>query len=229
MKKMGVLGGIGPQATMQFEAAVHRVSQRLIPRRFNGGYPPMIVEYLRRPPWVLNDDGTPALPLTLEPSLLESARRLGSMCDFLVVPCNSVHLFIDTIERASGVPSLNMVDVVLNEVHRRNWSNVGVLGMGEPVVYTRRLAELNIAHTVIDKAAQEQLAIGILQVMEGSETDESRTSAKRAVEALREKQADGIILGCTEIPFLIGDERNAPDLIDPVMLLAEAAVRFAFS
>ena len=43
MKTIGVLGGLGPQATMDFEARVHRESQRRIPPRMNGGYPPMIV------------------------------------------------------------------------------------------------------------------------------------------------------------------------------------------
>ena len=50
MKRMGVLGGISPQATMDFEARVHRVSQRLVPQMWNSGYPPMVVWYHRRLP-----------------------------------------------------------------------------------------------------------------------------------------------------------------------------------
>ena len=43
MKITGVLGGLGPQATMDFEARIHRISQQLIPRQANTGYPPMVV------------------------------------------------------------------------------------------------------------------------------------------------------------------------------------------
>ena len=43
MKTIGVLGGLGPQATVDFEVRVHREAQRWIPPRMNGGYPPMIV------------------------------------------------------------------------------------------------------------------------------------------------------------------------------------------
>ena len=57
MKRIGVLGGISAQATMDFEARVHRVSQRLIPQRWNQGYPPMVVWYHRRPPIRVDDDG----------------------------------------------------------------------------------------------------------------------------------------------------------------------------
>lgn len=83
MKRIGVLGGISAQATMDFEARVHRVSQRLIPQHWNRGYPPMVVRYHRRPlgcteiPLLLEADGPqPDLvnPLAL---LAEAAVRLA--------------------------------------------------------------------------------------------------------------------------------------------------------
>jgi len=57
VKTIGVLGGMGPQATMDFERRVHEVSQRLLPRSVNTGYPPMVVFYHRRPR--LPSDGHP--------------------------------------------------------------------------------------------------------------------------------------------------------------------------
>jgi hypothetical protein len=50
VKTIGVLGGFGPQTTMDFEARVHRVAQRLIPPHWNAGYPPMVVYYCRTLP-----------------------------------------------------------------------------------------------------------------------------------------------------------------------------------
>ena len=50
MKTIGVLGGLGPQATMDFERRLHRVAQRLIAPRMNSGYPPMVVYYHRHAP-----------------------------------------------------------------------------------------------------------------------------------------------------------------------------------
>ena len=47
MMTIGVLGGLGPQATMDFEARVHRVAQELIAPNVNSGYPPMVVYYYR--------------------------------------------------------------------------------------------------------------------------------------------------------------------------------------
>src|SRR5262245_8846741 len=73
MKTIGVLGGLGPQATMDFEVRVHQVAQRLIPQFQNSGYPPMFVYYCRHPPILLNEDHTPRLPIQPDPRLLKAA------------------------------------------------------------------------------------------------------------------------------------------------------------
>ena len=63
--------------------------------------------------------------------------------------------------------------------------------------------------------------------MEGREGPAEAAAARAAVEAVRRRGVDGVVLGCTEIPLLLGDEAEASDLVNPVALLAEAAVRFA--
>ena len=45
MKTIGILGGLGPQATMDLEMHIHNISQQLIPKEKNSGYPPMVVQY----------------------------------------------------------------------------------------------------------------------------------------------------------------------------------------
>src|SRR5919199_482319 len=108
MQTIGVLGGLGPQATMDFEARVHAVSQRLILQHANGGYPPMVVYYYRQGPFLLNEDGSPVLPLPPDPRPLGAARRLGALADFLVIAANGPHVIRDAIERAAGRAVLSM-------------------------------------------------------------------------------------------------------------------------
>ena len=78
MKRVGVLGGISPQATMDFEARVHRVSQALIAQDFNRGYPPMVVWYHRRPPVRMGDDGRAPAPCSRTSSSMTKGRLCGS-------------------------------------------------------------------------------------------------------------------------------------------------------
>ena len=63
--------------------------------------------------------------------------------------------------------------------------------------------------------------------MEGRDGKEETEAARAAVGALRARSVEAAVLGCTEIPLLLRDESDAADLINPVELLAEAAVRFA--
>ena len=128
MKRMGVLGGISPQATMDFEARVHKVAQRLIPQDWNRGYPPMVVWYHRRMPVRVGADNRPLLPMEIDPELVEAARWLGKGVDFLVMPCNAAHVGLQALREAAGCPVLSMIDVTVDEVARRGWQRVGVLG-----------------------------------------------------------------------------------------------------
>jgi aspartate racemase len=228
MKTMGVLGGISPQATMDFEARVHRVSQRLIPQDRNQGYPPMVVWYHRRLPIRMGDDGRPLTPREIDPGLVEAAAWLGKGVDFIVIPCNAAHVGVKEVAAAAGRPVLSMIDVVLEDVARRGWRSAGVLGFGgAPAIYVDPLGAHGLRCETIDTALQARLDAAILTLMEGREGAAERDAARAAVETLRGRGVDGVVLGCTEIPLLLGEAADAPDLIHPAARLAEAAVRFA--
>src|SRR5438067_519227 len=119
MKTIGVLGGLGPQATMDFEQRIHRVSQKLIPPFAITGYPPMVVYYYREAPALHGPDRVLLQPIQPNPHLFEAASKLGKLVDFLVIPSNFPHLFKKEIEEASGRPMLSLIAITLDEVRRR--------------------------------------------------------------------------------------------------------------
>ena len=228
MKRMGVLGGISPQATMDFEARVHHVSQRLVPQHWNGGYPPMVVWYHRRLPIRVADDGAMLVPRQIDPQLVEAAAWLGRVADFLVIPCNTAHIGVREISDAAGCPVLSMIDVTLDEIERRRLGRVGVLGFGgASPLYLDPLRERAVRTETIGGSAQARLDAAIRAVMEGGEGKSESEAALDVVAALRARGVEGTVLGCTEIPLLLPDDGDATDLINPAALLAEAAVRFA--
>jgi aspartate racemase len=230
MKRMGVLGGVSAQATMDFEARVHRISQRLIPQRLNEGYPPMVVWYHRRPPIRFGADGRPTVPREIDPGMVEAARWLGKAVDFIVIPCNAAHVGVGAVREAAGCPVLSMIDVTIEDVVRRGCRRVGVTGFaGAPAVYLEPLRARDIACATIDERTQGALDAAIHAVAEGRDGAAETAAARAAVAALRGATVDGIVLGCTEIPLMLRDDDAAPDLINPLALLAEAAVRFAIA
>lgn len=229
MKTIGVLGGLGPQATMDFEARVHAVSQQLIPGHGNEGYPPMAVYYHRGAPVLIDDAGAPVRPFQLDPRLLDAARRLGAWADFLVLITNGVHRLQPEIEAAAGRPLLSMIDLTLAEVDRRGWQNVGLLTFIEPHVYQQPLEQRGVRCETIGPDLQAALDDAIPAYAAGQAGPAERAAVCTAVNALRAQSVDGIILGCTELPLLLGPDAHAPDLLDPLPLLADAAVRRAIA
>ena len=109
----------------------------------------------------------------------------------------------------------------------RGWRRVGVLGMGEPVVYTWPLRQRGIGYEVLEPGLRAELDAAAFRLMEGRASDETAAVARRAVGFLRARGVDDVILGCTEIPLLLGDAADAADLVNPAEHLAEAAVRAA--
>ncbi len=120
-----------------------------------------------------------------------------------------------------------MVEATLKEVQRRHWKRVGALALGEPLIYSEPLRQLGIACEAVDARTRDILDGAIFRVMEGRDDAEAVAIARSAVAALRSRGVDGVILGCTEIPFLLREDAADADLINPLQLLAEAAVRFA--
>jgi aspartate/glutamate racemase len=103
-----------------------------------------------------------------------------------------------------------------------------VLGFGDPLVYTHRLPAMNVRSETIDGTLRVRLDAAIDEVMEGRAGRDANDVAREALDALRGRKVDGIVLGCTELALLLAEkDRDAPDLLDPLGLLAQAAVEHA--
>lgn len=231
MKTIGILGGLGPQATMDLERRIHKVSQQLIKQFVNRGYPPMIVHYFRDAPMMLDEKGEVPAVLEPHPGLLAAAAHLGQAVDFLIIASNTPHFFVQQIQEAAGKPVLSIVDVVIEEVKRRQPKKVGILAIGETLqhrLYQNPLDELGIAWETIPDEMSGRLDDSIYALMEGKTEGGLGNAVSDAVLHLREtKHTDVIIFGCTELPLLYGSTVDYEGDINPAALLAEAAVRHA--
>ena len=232
MKTIGILAGLAaPQATLDFESAIHRLSTKLIPPSFTTGYPPMVAIYFREVPFKMKD-GSFVVPVEPNPNLLSTVKTLGKQCDFWVMVANAPHIFRESLEKASGKKLLSMIDVTIEEIKRRKLKKVGIIAIGlalKDKLFQAPLDELKIKYEVIPDDLVNNIDQSVFKVMEGEDPTRLKKSAIDAVRYLRKKGVDGIILGCTEVPLLLGSKAQEKDLINPSSLLAEAAVKFAIS
>ena len=98
-----------------------------------------------------------------------------------------------------------------------------------PTWYTVLLEQIGLAPAIISHDLGERLNQAILTCQAGQETETDRVVARDAMERLREQHVDGIIMGCSELSLLLKEGSEASDLLNPVQLLAEAAVSYAIA
>jgi len=228
-RTIGVIGGMGPLATADFYLRVVRGTPAATDQ-----------EHLH----VLIDSNTeiPDRTAAIEgrgpdptPLLVETARRLvAAGAEVLVMPCNSAHAFLDQIRGAvPGVPVLDIMEEVaaVAAALRPAPAAVGLLATAGTVRLRRYHAALGrrgIEVLVPDAEGQRVVSEAIESVKAGDTGSAVRGRIRAAAETLVRAGAGAIVLGCTEVPVILGPDDLAVPVLDGTEILARAAIREGF-
>lgn len=164
--------------------------------------------------------------------LAEAAVKLeASGCDVVLICTNTMHTVAAEVQRAVSIPLLHIIDVTANEVKRQSIRKVGLLGTQytmEQSFYRDRLEELGIEAIIPQEADRNRVHEVIFQELcRGELNPSSKQEYLQIIERLRAQGAEGIILGCTEIPLLLHEGDGPLPLFDTTYIHANAAVEFA--
>jgi aspartate racemase len=224
---VGVIGGMGPEATVRF---YQRLTSRT-PAGKDQEHLHVIIDSNSKIP-----DRTASIvggtSATLD-AIIESARLLEEMgAQLLAMPCNSAHYYYREIISTIGVPLINMIEEVFSAVNRIGLGRVGLLATTGTVisgVYSE-VAE-SVGLLLPDENDQERVhnAIYSIKGAAGEQLMEIKRDLLSVAEELRGEGAEGVILGCTEIPLLIGQEDiESLHVFDSTEILVDAVLREAF-
>ena len=230
LRVAGVLGGMGPAATIDFATKVLRHSQ--------AGRGPGSVE---QDDVRLLIDSNPAVPdrnaavagggPSPGPMLADMARglvRIGA--DFLVMPCNAAHAFADDILAATPVPFVSLIDEAAAAVLATGGRRVGILAVAATAqarLYERALEPLGIACLVPSGALRDRLMNSVWRIKRG-DTGEKVGAAMRSVgEALVDEGAELIVAACTEVPLALAPGDLPVPMLDTTDILARRTVDYA--
>jgi aspartate racemase len=160
------------------------------------------------------------------------ARRLehaGAKC--IVLCANTAHIVADSVQASVAVPLLHIADATAEAVAAAGLSRVGLLGTRptmEHTFFSSRLAKRGIATLVPDEAERAYIHASILgELGRGVFTPETRARYLAIGDRLAGRGAQGIILGCTEIPMLLTGTACPWPTIDTMEHHVRAAVAFA--
>ncbi len=226
-KTIGVLGGMGPWATLDFFEKI----LRLTPAKTDQEHLRVIIDNNPKIP-----DRSPAIVGNGEdptPALVASARTLQQAgADFIVIPCNTAHYFYERVQNAVSIPVLHIMEEVASTAREEVPSArvLGILATAAAVssgLYARACARRGIEVVNPDPGGQQVVNRAIYAVKAGQMGPEITAGLRKIADGLVERGAQALVLGCTELPFVLKPRDVRVPLLDSNQILARAAVRFA--
>ena len=223
---VGVLGGMGPEATVDFMAKVIAMT----PAEKDQDHIRMLVDH---DPTVPNrQDAIFGRGENPGPALAAMAQRLEAAgADFLVMPCNTAYVFEQAIIDAVKIPLISIIDATIDAVPD-GCDSVGLLateGCLQAGVYQRGLAarQLNALEPTADE--MQKLMQAIYAIKAGNADNNTGVTMQSLAEALVARGAGAVIAGCTEIPLALEQSMLEVPLLSSTDILAQKTVQLALS
>jgi len=229
-KVIGILGGMGPEATLDCFGKIIRNT----PAQKDQDHLRIVIDSNPKIPdrtAAIIANGESPLPLVIEGC--RALERAGA--DFIIIPCVSVHFFIKEIRQQCNLPVISIFDAVADAVKKEqpDVKTVGLLattGTVQAGLFQQRLVEDGVITVLPDDGVQSRIMAAIYDIKNSLP---SRTRAEitadlvAAAETLIARRPDGaqaIIAGCTEIPLALGQEHLPVPYFDSLTILARAAI-----
>ena len=151
--------------------------------------------------------------------------------DFIVICTNTMHKVVNQIKEKISIPILHIAEMTAEKILEKGLKNIALLGTKytmEQDFYKSKLIEKGINVIIPDKndieiineVIYDELCLGIIN-------SNSKKKFLEIVDKLRNKEAEGIILGCTEIGLLIKNEDTDVPLFDTAIIHAEQAAIYS--
>ncbi len=227
MKKLGIVGGIGPESTLDYYKGINAGYAQ---RACGGGNPPLIIDSLN-----LAD----MYALAANKQWPEFTERLaGSVrnlvaggAEFAVMAANTAHIVFEAVERQSSIPLLSIVEETCRAAKAKHCKTVVIFGTAFTMssgLYNEAFARYGIAAHV--PSAEEQAVIhGIIfpHLQEGIVLPAEKAAMLQiAGRMVAELNADALVLGCTELPLIIKPDDLAVPLLDTTEIHIEASLNY---
>jgi aspartate racemase len=226
-KTIGIIGGLSPESTVEY---YEHITRSYTERFGDFGYPQVViysvcfqtyVDWCNQERW---SDVAQGLSLAAQ-------RLVAAGADFLVIAANTMHIVLDQVQASVNVPVLSLLDALSDAIHAHGMHSVGLLGTRftmEKPFYRDALADRGISVLVPDSADRDDINRVIYdELVAGRICDESRALYVSIIDKLAAQGAEGIVLGCTEIPLLVRERDVAIPLFNTTTLHAEAALNYA--
>lgn len=207
MKTIGVIGGLGPMATVYYLELLTRMTDAAKDQEHPRIFLESLPDIPDRTAYVL--DHTAEDPAPVMSAAAKALQDLGA--ELLTIPCITAHYFYDQIAEAVTIPILHLPRCVAQDIARKGIHTVGILtttGTAQSGIFEAEFADAGVDTILLDAEHQDSL----MQIIYGQIKKGTDINWQRYLELsdyLLDRGAEKLVLGCTELPLLKKDIRQA--------------------
>jgi aspartate racemase len=230
LKTIGLIGGMSWESTAHYYALLNK----MVNQRLGGNNAPKILLYSinleELTQRTFADKWDEAADI-----MVEAAKRLErGGADFVLIGANTMHIAAEQVERSIGIPLLHIADATADRILAQGLRRVGLMGTAftmEKGFYKDRLRSKFDLDVLVPSPEQRKLLHDIVfnELVHGVLNPESRSKLREIIAALTSAGAEGIILGCTELPLILEQSDSPVPLFDTTTIHSEAAVERALA
>ena len=224
MKTVGIIGGLGPETTANFYLeVVFSFFEKNKETR-----PPMLLWNVPIPNKVEEEfitstkGGEVYVPL-----LVDAAKRLEKGgADFIVIPCNSVHMFIDNVRKAVKIPVLSIIEETVAFLNEQKVKEVGILATSVTLrkkLYEHAFSKSGIRSQAPSDENQAKMGRIIRNLVASRYTEEDRVQLLFIIEQFIAQGVQTVILACTDLQML-APEHEQVRIYDTMKILADSTI-----
>tara|TARA_Y100000034_G_scaffold88447_1_gene106160 strand:+ start:61 stop:738 length:678 start_codon:yes stop_codon:yes gene_type:complete len=214
-KRLGIIGGLGPETSCQFCLGLNKTV-----RGKTSVQPNIVMENVPISEKIEHQLIAGKEPEEMHSILKEAVRTLNQAeTDFIVIPCNTVHVFIDSLRNESVVPILSIIEECAKECQLRGFSKVGLLGTKKTVksrMYEKELKQLGI-NLVLPNHKDQEIVCNVIKNILGNKQSEKDTTD--LIKVVNNLDADAAILGCTDLQLAVNNGMCNIPLLDSCTIL----------
>ena len=218
----GVIGGLGPETTTDFYLEIIK--------KFSNNcdsYPSIVIDNVSLPFYLEKDIIQESRNEDkLLPFLKESIKRLNqSKVDFIVIPCNTVHIFIDELRNESSVPILSIIDETIKIIKQENYKRIGILATTKTIdskLYWNPMKDNNIQTILLTGDEQEKVSRIIVKILENKVSKKDENLIKNIIKKLIKRGSEVIVLGCTDLQIIVRGKDYNVEVIDTMKVLLDS-------
>lgn len=230
MKTIGLIGGLSWESSLEY----YRLLNEGIKQRLGGLHSAQCLLYSLDfgPVEELMRQGNWAEIETIIVKAVQDLKQGGA--DFVLICSNTIHKCAVGVAQQTGMPLLHIADAVAKKIKEQGIKKVGLLGTKftmEGEFYRNRLQDHHGIEVIIPEATEREYINTVIfqELCLGVFKPESKAQYLAIINSLRRRGADGIVLGCTEIPLLIKQADVMVPVFDTLTIHAAAAVDYAVS